>query len=179
MKIKVYIKNKGMEDSGYLPEIIDKGDWIDLTVPYDVSFNAPSVIQKKDKATGKWEKERWVKFDSKLIDFNIAMKLPAGFEAHVLPRSSTYLKYGVILCNSHGIIDNSYSGNDDTWKFGAIALRESKIKRGKRIAQFRIQLSQRATFWQKLKWLLSSKIKLVEVDDLCSKSRGGIGSTGE
>ena len=72
----------------------------------------------------------------------------------------------------------SYNGDNDEWKFPAIAIRETTIEKGTRICQFRIQLSQKATFWQKLKWLFSSRVKLVEVDSLNNKSRGGFGSTG-
>lgn len=71
----------------------------------------------------------------------------------------------------------SYSGNDDMWKFPAITLKNTFIKKGTRICQFRIQLSQKATIWQKIKWLFSNKIKLVEVDNLSSTNRGGFGST--
>jgi dUTP pyrophosphatase len=86
----------------------------------------------------------------------------------------------MIARNSIGIIDNSYCGNQDEWKFPAVALKESKkaIEKGDRICQFRIQLTQKATFWQKLKWLLSSGVELVEVDDLSDNNRGGLGSTG-
>ena len=77
------------------------------------------------------------------------------------------------------IIDNkmSYCGDNDEWKYNAIALNTSHIKKGDRICQFRIQLSQKATFWQKLRWLFSSKIELVQVDHLDNKDRGGFGST--
>ena len=52
------------------------------------------------------------------------------------------------------------------------------MHKGDRICQFRIQLSQKATMWQKIKWLLSSGIELVEVDDLGNENRLGFGSTG-
>ena len=68
--------------------------------------------------------------------------------------------------------------NNDEWKFNALAFRNTTINEGTRIAQFRIQLSQKATVWQKIKWLLSSGIKIVEVDHLNDENRGGIGSTG-
>ena len=51
-------------------------------------------------------------------------------------------------------------------------MRETTIEAGNRICQFRIQLSQKATMWQKIKWLLSSGIEFVEVDDLGDDSRG-------
>ena len=73
----------------------------------------------------------------------------------------------------------SYNGNKDEWKFPAIAIKDATIKKGTRICQFRIQLSQKATIWQKIKWLFSNKIELVQVDNLSDNNRGGIGSTGD
>lgn len=169
MKIKIRKTGKG-----YIPQIIKKGDWIDLHVPKDTLIRGPYA-----KQYNKETKSADVVFSNELIDLEIAMKLPAGYEAHVLPRSSTYNKYGVILANQQGIIDNSYSSNKDTWKFNALAFQDICIPAGVRIAQFRIVLSQKATMWQKIKWLFSSKIEIVEVDDLGNNVRGGIGSTGD
>ena len=104
--------------------------------------------------------------------------MPDGFEAIVAPRSSTYAHYGIIQSNSIGVIDNSYCGNTDEWKFPAIAFKKTTIPQDDRICQFRIQLKQNATFWQKIKWLFNNKIKFDVVDDLSNTSRGGFGSTG-
>jgi dUTP pyrophosphatase len=106
------------------------------------------------------------------------MRLPEGFEAHILPRSSTPKGMGIMCANSMGIIDNSYSGNDDEWKFPAIAIRDTTVSEGERICQFRICLSQKATLWQRIKWLFSSGIEIIETDELSSENRGGFGSTG-
>lgn len=73
----------------------------------------------------------------------------------------------------------SYCGNNDEWKMPVIAFKKTEINTGDRVCQFRIQLSQKATIWQKLKWLLTSGIKFVEVENLDSKDRGGFGSTGK
>ena len=142
-----------------MPQIIKKGEWIDLYVPdyNDVRIN---------------------KGQCALINLGIAMKLPEGFEAIIAPRSSTQKNFNVLLANSIGIIDNSYSGNNDEWKFNAYAIEDTYIKNKERICQFRIQLSQKATIWQKLKWLFSSGVELVEVENLDSIDRGGFGSTG-
>lgn len=164
-------------DGATLPQIIKKGDWVDLYCPSDVKLNGPHATTLHRKKSVE-ENKRDVVFDSKLIDLNIAMKLPDGFEAVVLPRSSTFKNFGIMLTNSEGVIDNSYCGNSDTWKFGAIAFRNTIITKGSRIAQFRIQLSQKATIWQKIKWLFSSRLKIVQVDNLGNNNRGGIGSTG-
>lgn len=169
MKLKIKIKriNKNIP----LPRIIDNGEWIDLRASASYHLDAP-------KATTLKQADRKVVFDSPLLSLGIAMQLPKGFEAVVLPRSSTFKNFDVILANSEGVIDNSYCGNNDEWKFKAIAFDETTINEGDRICQFRIQLSQKATVWQKLKWLFSSGIKIVEVDSLSIKDRGGIGSTG-
>lgn len=100
-----------------------------------------------------------------LIPLGVGMILPYGYEAHVLPRSSTPSKFGIILANSMGIIDNSYSGDNDEWKFPAIAIRDTMIEKGDRIAQFRIMKNQ-------------PRIDFERVLHLNKKSRGGIGSTG-
>lgn len=163
MKIKARKFSKGDKF-----EIITKGDWIDLRAAEDVTFVAPHV----NKST------KEVVFDSKLIKLGVAMKLPKGFEAMLLPRSGTFKAFHIICSNSEGVIDNSYSGNMDEWKFAAIAFAPTTIPEGARICQFRIQLSQKATMWQKLKWLFSSKIEVEWVDNLDDNNRGGFGSTG-
>ena len=155
MKLKIKIKTFA---SQILPEIIDKGDWIDLR------SNEEYVANKEEY---------------KLLKLGVAMELPDGFEAIVVPRSSTFKTWGILLANSMGIIDNSYSGDNDEWRFPAWFTRGTIIHKGDRICQFRIQLSQKATFWQKLHWLLSSKIKIEHVEKLNTINRGGVGSTGK
>lgn len=173
MKIKIKVKriNKNLE----LPKIIDKGDWIDLRASKSVSMIAPQAGTLQKNAERSF---RNVELTNAPIPLGVAMQLPKGFEAVVLPRSGTFKNFGIILANSQGVIDNSYCGDNDEWKFQAIALRDTEIKEGDRICQFRIQLSQKATMWQKLKWLLSSGVEIVEVDSLDNPNRGGFGTTG-
>ena len=80
--------------------------------------------------------------------------------------------------NSQGVIDNAYSGNNDEWGLPLIAFGDTTIDKGERVCQFRIQLSQKATMWQKIKWLFSSSVKIEWVDTLDDVNRGGFGSTG-
>lgn len=177
MKLKIKVKriNKNIE----LPKVIDKGDWVDLRSAETVVLNAPQAgVLKKHKVDGVEVSHRDVTFDSKLIRLGVAMQLPKGFEAVALSRSSTYKNFGVILGNSEGVIDWTYCGDNDEWRYNAIALRDTVINEGDRICQFRIQLSQKATVWQKIKWLLSSGIEIVEVDELGNPDREGIGTTG-
>lgn len=177
MKLKIKVKrlNKNIP----LPEVFEQGDWIDLRAAESVSLMAPQAgTLKRSKIDGVEFAHRDVSFDSKLIGLGVAMRLPKGFEAVVVSRSSTYKNFGVVLSNSEGIIDNSYCGDNDEWKYNAIALRDTAINEGDRICQFKIQLSQKATMWQKIKWLLSSGVKIVEVDELSNPDRDGIGSTG-
>lgn len=177
MKLKIKVKRLNMLLD--LPEVIEKGDWIDLRASETLSLEAPQAgTLKRHKLEGIEVSHRDVTYDFSLIPLGVAMKLPKGFEAVVLPRSSTYKKFGIIQTNSMGVIDNSYCGNNDEWKYPAIALRDTVIHEGDRICQFRIQLSQKATFWQKLKWAFSSGIKIVEVDNLNNSNRNGFGSTG-
>ena len=174
----IEIKVKTFEGT-FLPEIIKKGDWIDLCAAEDYNLNAPYCKSMKfttenNQKVGK----RDIEFNKYLIRLGIAMKLPEGFEAILAPRSSSFNKYGIIQTNSIGIIDNSYCGNNDEWKMPVLSMTNAKICKGDRIAQFRIQLSQKATFKQKLKWLFSSRIKLTLVTELSNSDRDGFGSTG-
>lgn len=179
MGLKIKIKVKRINKSLELPEVIGKGDWIDLRSSETLSLEAPQAgTLKRHKLADMEVSHRDVNFDYSLIPLGVAMKLPRGFEAVVLPRSSTYKKFGVIQTNHMGVIDNSYCGDNDEWKYPVVALKDTVINEGDRICQFRIQLSQKATVWQKLKWLLSSGIKIVEVNSLNNPNRGGIGSTG-
>lgn len=134
-----YIK-EGMEKI----EIISGGDWIDLRIAEDVTLKAG---------------------DFKLIPLGVAMKLPKGYEALVIPRSSTFKKYGIIQANSVGLIDESYCGNADEWHFPAYATRDIEIAKNTRLCQFRIIEHQ-------------SSVGFVEVTELSEINRGGFGSTG-
>lgn len=122
-----------------------KSDWLDL--------RAAETIEMK---TG----------DYKLISLGISMKLPEGYEAHIVPRSSTFKNFGVLQTNSYGVVDNSYSGTNDIWRFPALAMRDTVIHEGDRICQFRIEKKQPA-------------VEFIEVDELDDTDRGGFGSTGK
>lgn len=138
--IKVLYQNKG------LPHLyaIQSGDWIDLRA-------AETVEMKKG--------------DFALISLGISMKLPEGYEAHIVPRSSTFKNFGILQTNSMGVIDNSYSGTNDIWKFPALAMRDTFIHEGDRICQFRIMPRM-------------GDVKFKTVDNLDDVDRGGFGSTG-
>ena len=168
MKIKVRLINPNCKF-----EFIDKGEWIDLRASETIEFHAPYA----NTLNGKRDK-RDVVFDYKLIPLGFAMELPKGFEAVVLPRSNTFKTWGLIQWNSEGVIDHSFSGNGDIWRFPAIAFRDMAVLEGDRICQFRIQPSQKASIWTKLKWLFTNKIEFEWVDSLGNENRGGFGSTG-
>ena len=175
LKIKVFEITKGC-----MPEIIEQGEWIDLKLAETVHLMPPQAgTLKKKQEQLQTLSYRNVTAEVTYLPLGIAMELPKGFEAHILPRSSTPKKLGIVEANSEGVVDNSYNAETDEWKFPAIAIRETTIEKGTRICQFRIQLSQKATFWQKLKWLFSNGVKLVQVDNLNNEARSGFGSTGE
>lgn len=125
-------------------EKISKGDWVDLR-------SAETVHLKKG--------------EFHLIPLGVGMKLPNGYEANIVPRSSTYKNFKVLQTNSMAVIDNSYSGEDDQWLYPVIAMEDTVIYKNDRICQFRIQKIQ-------------PEIDFDEVEHLDSVSRGGIGSTG-
>lgn len=139
------IKIKYHSDKISKLEYIDgKSDWIDLRAAEDVTLK---------------------KGEFKLISLGISMELPVGYEAVIVPRSSTYKNFGIIQTNHMGVIDESYCGDDDVYKMPVLALRDTEIHVNDRICQFRIQRHQ-------------PKIVFEEVESLGNKNRGGIGSTG-
>ena len=141
------IKIKYMhEDLEKLDFIGGKSDWIDLRCA-----SKEDIVLKAG--------------EFKLIPLGVAMELPEGYEAHVVPRSSTYKHYGIIQTNSVGIIDNSYCGDNDWWFYPAFALRDTVIKFNDRICQFRIM--------EKMK-----PVAFTQVETLGNADRGGHGSTG-
>ena len=177
MKLKIKVKLLDNEKS--MPIIIEKGEWIDLSVSETIHLIPPQAgTLKKKQEQLQTLSYRNVTAEVTYLPLGVAMELPKGFEAIVLPRSSTPKKLGIICANSMGIIDNSYNSDEDEWKFPAIAIRETTIEKDTRICQFRIQLSQKATMWQKIKWLFSSGVELVAVDNLNNEDRLGFGSTG-
>ena len=178
MKIKVLEKTQGC-----LPEILPQGDWIDLKLATDVKFNAPQACKLhrrkgKNKEINTEERTRDVDFPSYIAPLGVCIQVPKGYECIVVPRSSTFKRYGVLQTNSMGVIDQTYCSDEDEWKFPMVATRQVIIPKGTRVAQFRVQPSQMATPWQKLKWLFSSKPKIVKVESLGNEVRGGFGSSG-
>lgn len=172
MEIKISVKEKGT-----MPEVLKVGDWIDLYTTEETKLFVPHArTLHRKKEDDQTERMRDVIFAYTLLDLGVAVQLPDGYEAVLVPRSSTFRKYGVIQTNGIGIIDGSYCGNNDVWKMPVLATRSTVIPQGTPIAQFRIQLSQKATIWQKLKWLFSSKITLKQVDSLSNEDRGGFGT---
>lgn len=121
-----------------------KSDWVDLRAAEEVTLKAGEY---------------------KAIPLGVAMKLPKGYEAHVVPRSSTFKNFGVIQTNHMGIIDESYCGDNDQWYFSAYALRDTVIHVNDRICQFRIMEHQPV-------------LEFEEVPGLEGEDRGGFGSTG-
>lgn len=172
MKLKIKVK---VLTEGCMPVISEKGDWIDLKAAKDIEIRAAQAGVQYQEAN---EKYRDVHIATTYIPLGIAIKLPKGYEALIDSRSSGPKKMKLFIPSGQGVVDNCYNGNDDQWHYVAAPMSNANIKKGDRICQFRVQLSQKATVWQKLKWLFSSGIELVEVDDLGDDNRGGLGSSG-
>ena len=128
-----------------LTYIDGKSDWIDLRA-------AESVDLKKG--------------EFKLIPLGVAMELPKGYEAHIVPRSSTFKNFGIIQTNHQGVVDCSYCGDNDQLFMPVYAVRDTHIECNDRICQFRIMENQ-------------PKISFQEVAVLEGTDRGGFGSTGK
>ena len=120
------------------------GEWIDL-------YTAEDVYLKQ--------------FEFKIISLGVSMKMPEGYYAHIVPRSSAFKNFGVLMTNSMGVIENDYSGDGDVWGFPALAMRETIIPRGTRLCQFRLFKS-------------AEPVEFVQVEHLDGSDRGGFGSTG-
>lgn len=126
-------------------EKIEKGDWIDLRAAEDVELKAGEF---------------------KLIPLGVSMQLPLDYEAHIVPRSSTFKTWGILQTNHMGVVDNSYCGDNDVWMFPALATRDVVIEKNSRICQFRIV--------KKMEGLVFKT-----VDHLGDTDRGGFGSSGK
>lgn len=163
---------------GCMPEILEVGDCIDLITSEEYTLKCPhaKMLHKHKNSDKVTEKTRDVIFNYALLDLGVVIELPKGFEAILLPRSSTFKKWGIIQTNSIGEIDQAFCGPNDIWKMPVLATRNITIPKGTPIAQFKIQLSQKATIWQKIKWLFSPKIELVKVNEMLNKNRGGLGT---
>ena len=122
-----------------------KSDWIDLRAAEDICISAGEF---------------------KLIPLGVAMQLPEGYEAHIVPRSSTFKNFGVIQTNHMGVVDETYCGDNDQWFMPVYAARDTVIKTNDRVCQFRIMEHQ-------------PKIEFTEVDELNNADRGGHGSSGK
>ena len=168
IKIKVLVE-------GCAPSISEDGDWIDLRAAEDVHFDGPTAEMLKKHSGVRYRK---VEFPTKYVPLGVAMQMPAGMEGIAAPRSCSNKKFNILQTNSPGVIDQPYCGPDDQWHMPIMATGEVNIKKGDRICQFRIQLSQKATFWQKLKWLFSSGVKIELVDELDNPNREGLGHSG-
>lgn len=104
MKIKVLVK-----DNGTMPEILKVGDWIDLYTTEETKLFVPharTLHRKKEES--QVERMRDVIFAYTLLDLGVAMQLPKGYEAVLVPRSSTFKKYGVLQTNHFGVIDGKH-----------------------------------------------------------------------
>lgn len=140
-EIKIKYLNDSIEPLRYID---GKSDWIDLRAAEEVTFQ-----------TGEY----------KLIPLGVAMCLPKGYEAHVVPRSSTFKNYGLMQTNHMGVIDSSYCGDNDWWYVPMYATKDVVVHAGDRICQFRIMENQ-------------PKIDFITVEHLEGEDRGGFGSTG-
>lgn len=166
--MKELIEFKVLKQSPYA-DLEQHGDWIDLNFcgihPSQANIFKDYYIETK-------EDELYYNFPQgvyTILNLGVSIKLPDDFEAHLLPRSSLFIKKGILVGNSMGIIDNSYCGNEDVWGLVSYFTRPTVLKLGERIAQFRIVKRMSVLY----------DIKIDYVDDLNTQTRGGFGSSGE
>lgn len=140
IKIKYFVD--GIDPLCY---VAGKSDWIDLHAAEDVTLKAGEF---------------------RLIPLGVALALPEGYEAHIVPRSSTFKNYGILQTNSMGVVDCSYCGDNDQWRMPVYATRDVTIEKNARICQFRIMKNQ-------------PELCFIRVEHLDGPDRGGFGSTGK
>ena len=101
-----------------------------------------------------------------LVRTGIALAIPDGFAALVLPRSGLALRHGLTVLNSPGLIDSGYRGEVKVLVVNTDPLVSVKLARGDRIAQLVVQRIE--------------AVQLTEVDELPASERGtrGFGSSG-
>ena len=139
IKVKYFVD--GIDE---LCAVAGKSDWIDLHAAEEVTLKAGEF---------------------RLIPLGVAMALPEGYEAHIVPRSSTFKNYGILQTNSMGLVDCSYRGDNDQWFLPAYATRDTVIEKNARICQFRVMENQ-------------PRLQFLTVENLDAPDRGGFGSTG-
>lgn len=144
---------------------IEKGDWIDL---YSRCVEYGSIDSNSE--VSEWSKEycglmHIQQGDIVRVKLGVAMELPIGYEAYVLPRSSTFNKKGLVLTNSMGVLDESYRGDSDEWMSVWYATRNTTLDFAERLLQFRIIEHQ-------------PPVVFTEVASLGNEARGGYGTTG-
>jgi dUTP pyrophosphatase len=100
-----------------------------------------------------------------LVPTGIAIAIPVGFAAFVLPRSGIALSHGVGLANAPGLIDSAYRGEIKVVLLNTDAHEPFVVRRGERIAQLVVQRIEEVT------WVP------VEVLDGADRG-GGFGHTG-
>lgn len=141
-EIQVKYFTDGIDELCYVD---GKSDWIDLHAAEAVTLKAGEF---------------------RLIPLGVALALPDGYEAHLVPRSSTFKNYGILQTNSMGVVDCTYRGDGDQWFMPAYATREVTIEKNARICQFRIERNQ-------------PQLRFTRVEHLDAPDRGGFGSTGK
>ena len=140
IKVKYFV-----DDIDELCYVAGKSDWIDLHAAEEVTLKAGEF---------------------RLIPLGVAIALPEGWEAHIVPRSSTFKNYGILQTNSMGVVDCSYCGDNDQWRMPVYATRDVTIEKNARICQFRIMQNQ-------------PPLRFTRVERLDGPDRGGFGSTGK
>lgn len=141
-EIQVKYYTEDMEELCY---VAGKSDWIDLHTAEEVTLRAGEF---------------------RLIPLGVAIALPEGYEAHLVPRSSTFRNYGILQTNSMGVVDYTYRGDGDQWQMPVYATRDVCIEKNARICQFRIMKHQ-------------PPLHFTRVEHLDGPDRGGFGSTGK
>ena len=161
---KKKIKVKLLRENSRIPTS-NNGNWYDCYVSAAVVPNLPLDWERLNNIKKTSGIIRFKPGDIVVVYLGFSADIGKGYEAIVAPRSSTFNKYGLILANSIGVIDDTFNGDEDEWRGVFYATRHSAFKIGDRLLQMRIQKSL--------------DVEMDGVDELGNPSRGGFGTTGD
>ena len=111
----------------------------------------------------------------KIVKSNVVMKIPNGYGLFLLPKSSTFKKFELMYGNSVGLIDVTYSGNNDIIGFGVFKpFTRDNINKIENDIDCKTYL-KKGDYIGQLCLIKVEEMKLEKVDNMDGEDRGGHG----
>lgn len=160
------MKIKKMRENVKLPKSYN-GNWMDVYASGIAVCTHEQFQENGFNQDFKYKgKVNYFKGNTVIIKLGFALELDEYSTGYLLPRSSTYKNYGLLLTNSMGVIDTSYCGDNDEWTMVFYATENGSINIGDRPGQMFIRRDVEI-------------FQFEEVEHLGNKDRGGYGSSGK